>query len=148
MAGMGLCLAACSPEKENKDVASEFSGLVKGTWANPEMNCLNGFGLCEVRFFHDGKEGSFMLDSMELTSPKPMVSALLVIYPEDTKTMRIEFQETCLNWDDFFVVDTMSLAFTNVIEDFTVVPIAGVYPTNRKDGAFGSVSIGIELVEN
>ncbi|GEM_PF-1733691 len=140
------CMACKSPEK--KEEASVFSGLVKGSWASPEENCLTGFGLCEVHFFSDEQKENMVLDSVTSKSLKPQISAMLIIHPENTKNMRIEFQETCLNWDDTFIVDTSSLAFTNVVQDFTVLPVAGTYRTNRDEGDYGSVTINIELVEN
>lgn len=143
-----LYCIACESGKEKKDETSVFAALVKGNWASPEENCLTGFGLCEVYFFSEEQKENMMLDSVAPESQKPQVSALLIIHPGNTKKMKIEFQETCLNWSDTFIVDTNSLAFTNVVQDFTVIPVAGVYQTNQNEGDFGSVMINIELVEN
>lgn len=142
-----LYTTSCESRKEKQEEVV-FSGLVKGNWASPVQHCLTGFGLCEVHFFSDVQKETMMLDSVAPKSFQPQISALLVIHPENTKNMRIEFQETCLNWEEVFVVDTSSLAFTNVVQNFTVIPVPGTYKTNENEGEFGSVTIAIELVEN
>lgn len=157
-----LILGSCE-KSENKDVKSskdsvvvqtsveeskaEFSSLVTGNWYNPKMDCKDGFGLCRVEFTKPNDD-VVVLDSISSGGKDASIPAFFKISANNEEELTILFMEKCPNWEEEFVVDTLSIPYSDMVEGFTIVPVPGEYQTEKDLGDFGGVKIEVDLVAN
>lgn len=130
-----------------EDSKAEFSSLVTGNWFNPKMDCQEGFGLCRVEFTKPNDD-VVVLDSIHNGGADISVPAFFKIAAGKEEELVILFMEKCPNWDEKFMVDTLSIPYSDMVEGFTIVPVPGEYKTEEGLGDYGGVKIEVDLVAN
>lgn len=133
-----------APREESK---AEFSSLVTGNWFNPKMDCKDGFGLCRVEFTKPNDE-VVVLDSISNGGSEISIPAFFKIAAGNEEELTILFMEKCPNWNEKFIVDTLSIPYSDMVEGFTIVPVPGEYDSEKDLGDYGGVKIEIDLVAN